>query len=67
MIEAPVLKLLDFTNSFLIQTDASGMGMSVVLIQNGHPVELISKRFCLKLQGSSTYVRESHADTMTVV
>jgi hypothetical protein len=58
MTEAPVLALPDFTVDFIIETDASGLGMGAVLIQHGHPISYFSKKFCPKLINSSTYVRE---------
>lgn len=57
MTKAPVLKLLlkllDFIKQVIIQTDASGYGMGAVLIQNGHPISFLSKKFYPKLQNSS--------------
>lgn len=61
MIKVSVLKIPDLTKSFLIQTEASGIGTGAVLIQSGHPVAFFSKNFCPKLQRSSTYVCELHA------
>lgn len=66
MVEAPVLKLPDFTKQFVIQNDASGYRMGAVLIQNAPPISFFSKRLCPKLQCSSTYVRELHAITTAV-
>lgn len=66
MIGAPVLKLPDFSKSLLIQTDASGFRMGAVLLQNGHHITYFSKKFCSKLQNSSTYVRELHAIALAV-
>lgn len=58
MVEPPVLALPDFTKPFLIETDPSGLGMGVVLMQNGHPIAFISKAFSKKNVMLSTYERE---------
>lgn len=66
MIEAPVLALSNFVDDFILETDASGVGMGTGLIQNGHPISYYSKKFCPKLLNSSTYVRELCAITCAV-
>lgn len=52
------LGLLDFSQPFVVETDASGVGMEVVLTQQNHPIAFFNKPFCTKLLHSSTYVRE---------
>lgn len=66
MTESPVLALPNFEETFILETDASGLGMGAVLIQQGHPICYFSKKFCPKLLISSTYVRELHAITAAV-
>lgn len=55
---APVLSLVDFTSPFVVECDASGRGVGVVLMQKGKPLAYFSKN----LQGRnlllSTYERE---------
>lgn len=43
-----VLALLDFNKQFIIETNTSKVGISVVLIQEGHPLSYISKSLGVK-------------------
>ena len=66
MVTTPILKLPDFKKGFVIETDASGAGIGVVLQQDGHPISFFSKKFCAKMINSSMYVRELHVITEAV-
>jgi hypothetical protein len=55
---APCLALPDFSQPFHIETDASGIGVGAILLQNGHPLAYISKALGPKHQGLSIYEKE---------
>lgn len=58
MSTAPVLTLPDFTQPFIVETDASLNGIGAVLIQNNRPIAYLSKKFGIKSQALSTYEKE---------
>lgn len=61
-----VLWLPEFSKQFVLETDASKMGIGGVLMQEGQPLAFFSKNLCPKLQAASTYVRELYAVTEAV-
>lgn len=61
MVEAPVLRLPNFDLDFVLETDASNVGIRVVLMQAGHPISHFSKNLGSRLQALSTYLKELHA------
>ncbi|KAL2235732.1 UNVERIFIED_CONTAM: Retrovirus-related Pol polyprotein from transposon, partial [Sesamum indicum] len=58
MSTAPVLALPDFTKLFVVETDASGKGIDVVLMQEGKPIAYLSKALAPKNLGLSSYEKE---------
>lgn len=66
LVNAPVLALPDFSRQFTIETNASDHGMGAVLMQDGHPISYLSKAFCDKNKGLSTYEKEYMAVLLAV-
>lgn len=58
LISAPVLAMPDYSKPFIIETDASGIGIRAVLMQNSHPIAYISKSLAPRHQAMSVYDRE---------
>ncbi|GKA43182.1 putative mitochondrial protein [Tanacetum coccineum] len=58
MVIAPVLRMPDFSKEFSTETDASGVGLGAILLQEGHPIAFLSKTLSSKHQLMSTYEKE---------
>lgn len=58
MSSAPVLALVDFNKTFIIETDACSKGMGAVLMQEGRPIAFFSKALAPRHLGLSTYEKE---------
>nr|GEX18681.1 retrotransposon-related protein [Tanacetum cinerariifolium] len=58
IVNAIVLRLLDFSKEFTLEIDASGVGLGAVLLQEGHLIAFLSKTLSAKHQLMSTYEKE---------
>ncbi|GKA81469.1 putative mitochondrial protein [Tanacetum coccineum] len=58
MMCASVLQMPNFEDMFVVESDASGLGIGAVLQQKGHPITLMSKTLSPKHQSLSTYEKE---------
>lgn len=58
MTKSLVLRLPDFSSTFVVETNTSNCGIGAVLMQHEQPVALFSKHLGHRLQGASTYHRE---------
>jgi len=56
-----VLAIPDFEKTFILETDASDLGLGAVLMEEGHPLAYLSRPLCPKNQGLSTYENECMA------
>ena len=61
MTSPPILRLPDFTEVFIVETDASGEGIGAVLMQQGHPIAFFSKKLGPRRKLASAYHRELYA------
>lgn len=58
MVSPPVLKMPDFQQTFVLETDASGYGVGAVLLQSNRPIAYFSKLLGLKARQKSVYEKE---------
>ncbi|GJY29263.1 putative mitochondrial protein [Tanacetum coccineum] len=58
LVEKAFLKLLDFNEEFVVETNALRDGIGAILQQQGHPIAYLSKTLSPKQQVLSTYEKE---------
>lgn len=66
LTQAPVLRLPDFTQQFVVQTDACDKGIGAVLLHQGHPISFLSKALGPRAQALSTYEKECLAILLAI-
>lgn len=58
MTSTPTLGMPNFNEPFVIESDASGDGIGVVLTQQGQPIAFMSHALGISKRSWSTYARE---------
>ena len=66
MMSVPVLGIPDFSQSFVLETDALGVGIGAVLMQNQRPVAFFSQALPITHRFKAVYEREIMAIVLAV-
>lgn len=66
LTSAPLLRMPDFSKSFIIECDASGRGLGAVLMQDRQPVAYFSKTLSDRWLTKSAYGKELMALVFTI-
>lgn len=66
MAEVPVLALPDFSQPFIVEIDASGIDIGVVLTQSQRPIAYFSQALGPRARLASVYERELMAMVLAI-
>lgn len=66
MTRAPILAMPNFSQPFVVETDASGYGLGAVLLQGVHPVAYFSKVLGIRAREKPIYEKELMAIVFAV-
>ncbi|KAK8949489.1 hypothetical protein KSP39_PZI005270 [Platanthera zijinensis] len=66
LVQALVLSMPDFKQTFIVECDASGTGIDVVLMQTGRPIAYYSRAFSTAIRSRSAYEKELMALVLAV-
>jgi hypothetical protein len=58
LVSPPTLRLPDFTQPFIVESDACGVGIGAILIQEDHPIAFYSEALKGSALTLSTYEKE---------
>ena len=61
MVTGPILRIVDPQKPFFLETDASGIAVEAVLLQEGRPVAFESKKLSLSQRNWPTHEKELYA------
>jgi len=59
MCTTPILGMFDFTKTFVLEYDASGKGIGIVLVQEGRSLAFTNKQLYERHLGKSTYKKKN--------
>jgi len=61
LTQAPIIALPNFDKTFELECDASGVGISMILLQEGHPIAYFSEKLNEPSHNYLTYDKELYA------